>query len=67
MPGELRYPARRLVAERTLGWLTKHRAIRTRWAKSAANWLTFLQFACAHILFHLAILGWVRNDTASSS
>ncbi len=57
MPGELRYPARRWVVERTLGWLNKRRAIRTRWAKSAANWLALLQFACAHILFNMAIYG----------
>lgn len=57
IPGELRYPARRWVVERTLGWLNKRRAIRTRWAKSAANWLALLQFACAHILFNMAIYG----------
>ncbi|MCB0158044.1 MAG: IS5 family transposase [Caldilineaceae bacterium] len=57
IPGELRYPARRWVVERTLGWLNKRRAIRTRWAKSAANWLALLQFASAHILFNMAIYG----------
>lgn len=57
IPGELRYPARRWVVERTLGWLNKRRAIRTRWAKSAANWLALLQFACAHILINLTISG----------
>lgn len=57
IPGELRYPARRWVVERTLGWLNKRRAIRTRWAKSAANWLALLQFASAHILFNMAFYG----------
>jgi len=57
IPGELRYPARRWVVERTIGWLNKRRAIRTRWTKSAANWLALLQFACAHILFNMAIYG----------
>ena len=57
IPGELRYPARRWVVERTLGWLNKRRAIRVRWAKKAANWLALLQLACAHILFNMAIFG----------
>ena len=57
MPGETRYPARRWVVERTLSWLTKRRSLRTRWCKKAANWLAFIQFACAHILFDLAIYG----------
>lgn len=57
MPGETRYPARRWVVERTLGWLTKRRSLRTRWCKKAANWLALIQFACAHILMDLAIYG----------
>lgn len=57
MPGELRYPAHRWVVERTFAWLNKRRAIRTRWAKKAINWFALLQFACAHILFELAISG----------
>jgi putative transposase len=57
IPGELAYPARRWVVERTIGWLNKRRAIRTRWSKSAANWLALLQFACAHILYEMAISG----------
>jgi len=57
MPGELRFPARRWVVERTLGWLNKRRAIRTRWAKKAHNWLALIQFACTHILFNLAFYG----------
>jgi len=57
IPGEHRYPARRWVVERTLGWLVKRRSIRTRWCKKAENWLALLQFACAHILHNLAIYG----------
>lgn len=50
-------PARRWVVERTLSWLTKRRSIRTRWAKKAVNWLALVQFACAHILFNMAVFG----------
>lgn len=57
MPGELRYPARRWVIERTFAWLNKRRAIRIRWTKKACNWFALLQFACAHILFNQAISG----------
>jgi transposase len=57
MPGEQRYPARRWVVERTLGWLTKRRSIRVRWCKKSQNWLALIQFACAHILFDLAFFG----------
>lgn len=55
--GEATYPARRWVVERTLSWLTKRRSIRTRWAKKVANWLAFVHFACAHILFNMAVSG----------
>ncbi len=57
IPGETRYPARRWVVERTLGWLNKRRSLRVRWCKKAENWLALVQFACAHILFDLAIYG----------
>ena len=57
VPGELRYPARRWVVERTLGWLGKRRSIRVRWCKKVENWLAFVHFACAHILFNLAFYG----------
>jgi putative transposase len=57
IPGELRYPARRWVVERTLGCMVKRRSIRTRWCKIPENWLALLQLACAHILLCLAILG----------
>jgi putative transposase len=57
IPGELSYPARRWVVERTLGWLTKRRSLRVRWCKKVFNWLAFIQFACAHILLSMAIFG----------
>jgi len=57
IPGELRYPARRWVVERTLGWLTKRRSLRVRWCKKRENWMALIQFACAHILLSLAIYG----------
>jgi transposase len=57
IPGELRYPARRWVVERTLGWLAKRRSLRVRWCKKCENWIALLQLACAHILLTLAIFG----------
>ena len=51
------YPARRWVVERTISWLTKRRSLRTRWSKKAENWLALVQFACAHVLFNLAVFG----------
>lgn len=57
VPGETQFPARRWVVERTLGWLAKRRSIRVRWCKTAGNWLAFLQLACAHILFDMAVYG----------
>ena len=57
VPTEHRYPARRWVVERTLGWLAKRRSLRTRWCKKADNWLALVQLACAHILCDLAIYG----------
>lgn len=57
LPGETQYPARRWVVERTFGWLAKRRSIRTRWCKKPANWLAFLQFACAHITYQMAFSG----------
>jgi putative transposase len=57
IPGEKRYPARRWVVERTIGWLGKRRSIRTRWCKKSQNWLAFVQLAAAHILLNLAIFG----------
>lgn len=57
IPAEHKHPARRWVVERTLGWLVKRRSLRTRWCKKATNWLAFVQFASAHILFDLAFFG----------
>jgi putative transposase len=57
IPGELRYPARRWVVERTLGWLCKRRSLRVRWCKKPENWMALIQLACAHILLMLAIFG----------
>lgn len=57
MPGELRYPARRWVVERTLSWLNKRRSLRVRWSKKLGNWLALIQLACAHILLDLAVFG----------
>ena len=54
---EATHPARRWVVERTLSWLTKRRSVRTRWSKKSANWLALVQFACAHILFNMAVFG----------
>ena len=57
IPGELRYPARRWVVGRTLGWLCKRRSLKVRWCKKPENWLALIQLACAHILLTLAIFG----------
>jgi hypothetical protein len=52
--GEKRYPARRWVVERTLGWLSKCRAILIRYEKKALNYLKFIKVAC--------ILLWYRRQ-----
>lgn len=57
IPGELRYPARRWVVERTLAWLCKRRSLRVRWCKKSENWMALIQLACAHILLTAAIFG----------
>ncbi len=41
-----RYPARRWVVERTLGWLSKCRAILVRYDKKACNYLGMIKLAC---------------------
>ena len=53
IPGEKRFPARRWVVERTLGWLAKRRSIKIRWCKKPENWEAFLKLACADILLNL--------------
>ena len=40
------YPARRWGVERTLGWLSKCRAILVRYDKKAANYLGLIKVAC---------------------
>ena len=49
--GERTHPARRWVVERTLGWLSKCRAILVRYDKKASNYLGLLQLACALIWY----------------
>lgn len=51
--GRRKYPARRWVVERTLGWLSKCRAILVRYAKKACNYLGLIKIAC--------ILLWYRR------
>ena len=51
--GEKRYPARRWVVERTLGWLSKCRAILVRYEKRAVNYLGLIKVAC--------VLLWYRR------
>lgn len=45
--GRKRHKARRWVVERTLGWLSKCRAILVRYAKKSRNYLGVIQLACA--------------------
>jgi putative transposase len=45
--GAKRHPARRWVVERTLGWLSKCRALLVRYDKKACNFLGLIQLACA--------------------
>ncbi len=52
--GEKRYPARRWVVERTLGWLSRCRAILVRYEKKGANYLGLIKLAC--------ILLWYRRQ-----
>ena len=52
--GEKRYPARRWVVERTLGWLSKCRALLVRYDKKACNYLGMVKLAC--------VLLWYRRQ-----
>ena len=52
--GEKCYPAKRWVVERTLGWLSKCRAILVRYEKKAQNYLALVKVAC--------ILLWYRRQ-----
>ena len=49
--GPTRHKPRRWVAERTLAWLSKCRAILVRRDKKAANYLGLLKLACAVLWF----------------
>ena len=49
--GQKRYPARRWVVERTLGWLSKCRGILVRYEKKARNYLALVQLACSLIWY----------------
>jgi putative transposase len=49
--GRSRYPARRWVVERTLGWLSKCRALLVRYDKKDTNYLGLLQLGCALLWF----------------
>jgi putative transposase len=44
---EKRYPARRWVVERTLGWLNRCRAILVRYDRKSQNYLALIKLACA--------------------
>lgn len=48
-----KYPARRWVVERTLGWLSKCRAILVRYAKLSSVYLGLIKLAC--------VLLWYRR------
>jgi putative transposase len=52
--GQKRYPARRWVVERTLGWPSKCRSILVRYEKKAANYLGLIKVTC--------ILLWYRRQ-----
>ena len=54
VPADKRHPARRWVVERTLSWQNDFRALRTRWAKQADNWLALIHFACALVLWRMS-------------
>jgi len=49
--GKHKHKPRRWVVERTLGWLSKCRAILVRYDKNAFNYLGLIQFACALLWF----------------
>ena len=51
LPG---YRARRWVVERLHSWMNRFRRLLIRWEKKSANYLAFVQFACALIAFRAA-------------
>jgi len=48
------FKARRWVVERAHSWMNRFRRLLVRWDKKPANYLAFLQFACALIAFRFA-------------
>ncbi len=54
IPKQKRYPARRWVVERTLSWQNDFRSLRVRWSKNPDNWLAFIHFASALVLWQMA-------------
>jgi hypothetical protein len=50
--GSKKYPPRRWVVERTLGWLSECRGLLVRYGKKSENHLGLLQFACALYWYH---------------
>ena len=51
---QIGFRARRWVVERTHSWMNRFRRLLVRWDKKPANYLAFLQFACALIAFRFA-------------
>lgn len=49
--GKKKHKPRRWVVERTLGWLSKCRAILVRYDKNSYNYLGLIQLACALIWY----------------
>jgi|TARA_B100000809_G_C14981612_1_gene474727 putative transposase len=58
---EKRHPARRWVVERTLAWLSKYRAIQTRYEVKPENYAGLLKFAC--VLIWTRIWHRIKLDT----
>ena len=52
--GKKKHKPRRWVVERTLGWLSKCRAILVRYDKNSFNYLGLIQFACALLWYRRA-------------
>ncbi len=52
--GKRKHKPRRWVVERTLGWLSKCRAILVRYDKHAFNYLGLIQLACGLLWFRRA-------------
>ena len=50
--GRKKYPARRWVVERTLGWLSKCRGILVRYAKKSSNYLGIYLELASRPLWH---------------